>query len=332
MGETDAALAASRTIDHPDTRDEAHVRIVEVAGAERDAAAAVEAASAAFDAIDNPSFRPYAMARVAEALVDAGDTDSARVAARAARAAADPSYHRVADYNQAERLIVAAEALASAGDKGPATEAANAALAAIDSVDIDKEAQVKLLVRSAAVLADVGDEHAALSAASAALTAANTHGDNYRRAEALLVILDTPIQERLGLNNEPEPRSVAPPSDEPPNGVSAPHKPSTADSDEVPAARPVTQNSAKHGCYIATAVYGSYESPEVWVLRRWRDQQLASTTAGRQFIRLYYAVSPAVARTVGGRDWFTNLLRRPLDILVDRLAASGYSTLPYSDS
>ena len=93
----------------------------------------------------------------------------------------------------------------------------------------------------------------------------------------------------------------------------------------------MTAGQQKGGCYVATAVYGSYDCPEVWVLRRWRDNQLASMKMGRQFIRLYYRVSPAVVRTVGGWNWFTNLVRRPLDILVDRLAASGYSSLPYSD-
>ncbi|MFR9028073.1 MAG: DUF2726 domain-containing protein [Clostridium sp.] len=30
----------------------------------------------------------------------------------------------------------------------------------------------------------------------------------------------------------------------------------------------------RRGCYIATAVYGSYDCPQVWVLRRFRDQIL----------------------------------------------------------
>lgn len=85
------------------------------------------------------------------------------------------------------------------------------------------------------------------------------------------------------------------------------------------------------GCYIATAVYGSYDCPEVWVLRRWRDTYLASSTIGRRFIRLYYSVSPGVVRTVGHHPWFTGIVRRPLNRFVDRLRASGYSSLPYSD-
>lgn len=31
------------------------------------------------------------------------------------------------------------------------------------------------------------------------------------------------------------------------------------------------------GCYVATAVYGSYDCPQVWTLRRFRDNTLAAT-------------------------------------------------------
>ena len=54
----------------------------------------------------------------------------------------------------------------------------------------------------------------------------------------------------------------------------------------------------KSGCYIATAVYGSYDCPEVWTLRRFRDNTLDRTWYGRAFIRTYYAVSPTLDRLV----------------------------------
>ena len=50
------------------------------------------------------------------------------------------------------------------------------------------------------------------------------------------------------------------------------------------------------GCYVATAVYGSYDCPEVWTLRRFRDKVLAKTWYGRLFIHLYYAVSPTAVK------------------------------------
>ena len=49
------------------------------------------------------------------------------------------------------------------------------------------------------------------------------------------------------------------------------------------------QNS---GCYIATAVYGSYDCNEVFALRKFRDEYLNKTFLGRIFIKVYYAISP----------------------------------------
>ena len=40
----------------------------------------------------------------------------------------------------------------------------------------------------------------------------------------------------------------------------------------------------KSGCYVATCVYGSYDCPEVWVLRRYRDYVLEESILGRAFI------------------------------------------------
>lgn len=74
------------------------------------------------------------------------------------------------------------------------------------------------------------------------------------------------------------------------------------------------------GCYIATAVYGSYDAPEVLVLRRWRDETLTRTAAGRGLVRLYYAASPTVVRACGDRRWFSGPSRRALDAFVRHLA------------
>lgn len=46
-------------------------------------------------------------------------------------------------------------------------------------------------------------------------------------------------------------------------------------------------------CYIATMTYGSYEAPEVIILRKFRDQVLAPTLLGRTFISWYYQNSPS---------------------------------------
>jgi hypothetical protein len=83
----------------------------------------------------------------------------------------------------------------------------------------------------------------------------------------------------------------------------------------------------RSGCYIATAVYGTYESRELWVLRRFRDETLATSSLGRVFISAYYAVSPIAVRH-GGRPLLT-LSRRPLDSFVRLLLARGISDEPY---
>ena len=84
-------------------------------------------------------------------------------------------------------------------------------------------------------------------------------------------------------------------------------------------------------CYVATCVYGSYNCPEVWTLRRFRDGWLAKSRAGRAFIRLYYAVSPRIVATFGDSAWFKRLWHGPLDRLVGYCRKRGLADTPYDD-
>lgn len=52
----------------------------------------------------------------------------------------------------------------------------------------------------------------------------------------------------------------------------------------------------KGRCFVATACYGSYDAPEVLILRKYRDEKLLNTFLGSAFVRFYYAVSPSIAR------------------------------------
>ena len=94
-----------------------------------------------------------------------------------------------------------------------------------------------------------------------------------------------------------------------------------------------TRNSRKKkGCYVATAVYGSYDCPEVWTLRRYRDNYLAKNLFGRLFIRGYYLTSPVIVKLFGKTQWFNRIFKKHLDLLVEKLNAHGYSSDRYEDS
>ena len=73
------------------------------------------------------------------------------------------------------------------------------------------------------------------------------------------------------------------------------------------------------GCYIATCVYGSYDCPEVLVLRKFRDTRLKTNLPGRMFVRCYYAVSPMLVRWFGECEWFRRFWKRRLDPFIEWL-------------
>lgn len=85
------------------------------------------------------------------------------------------------------------------------------------------------------------------------------------------------------------------------------------------------------GCYVATCVYGSYDCPEVWVLRRYRDYKLNNVWYGRLFIKMYYAVSPTIVKWFGKNKWFNRLFKKKLDRTVNKLKLQGYKSTYYED-
>ena len=95
------------------------------------------------------------------------------------------------------------------------------------------------------------------------------------------------------------------------------------------ASRSYSSNSG--GCYVATCVYGSYDCPQVWTLRRFRDDTLGSTWYGRAFIKLYYAVSPTLVKWFGKTTWFKKMWKGMLDRMVKRLNDKGVKNTPYKD-
>lgn len=99
---------------------------------------------------------------------------------------------------------------------------------------------------------------------------------------------------------------------------------------ELNSSRTETVNSQEKtkGCYVATCVYGSYDCPQVWTLRRYRDSVLAESVFGRLFIRLYYAISPTAVKCFGNFSWFHKLFKTPLDKLVQHLQKEGIEDTP----
>lgn len=98
---------------------------------------------------------------------------------------------------------------------------------------------------------------------------------------------------------------------------------------------PDIQKNAVHnpdgGCYVATAVYGSYDCPQVWTLRRYRDYTLAETWYGRAFVHTYYAISPTLVKRFGHTEWFKKMWKGKLDRMVADLNADGVLNTPYED-
>lgn len=108
---------------------------------------------------------------------------------------------------------------------------------------------------------------------------------------------------------------------------------------EKPAEKPApsiqvttTKTSKKDGCYVATCVYGSYDCPQVWTLRRFRDDRLRKSRGGRVFIKVYYAVSPVLVNRFGDKEVFRAFWKKYLDALVLHLQNKGIKDTPYADS
>ena len=75
----------------------------------------------------------------------------------------------------------------------------------------------------------------------------------------------------------------------------------------------------KSGCYIATAVYGSYDCPQVLVLRRYRDEKLLKSKLGKLFVSLYYKCSPLIAKKLSKTKRLNFFVKKILDIIVKNL-------------
>lgn len=71
-------------------------------------------------------------------------------------------------------------------------------------------------------------------------------------------------------------------------------------------------NGYSSNCFIATACYGTYDAPEVLILRQFRDQVLLNMPIGRGFVRCYYTLSPPVADFIASSATLKTVVRRLL--------------------
>ena len=93
----------------------------------------------------------------------------------------------------------------------------------------------------------------------------------------------------------------------------------------------INTGNSNNGCYIATCVYGSYDCPEVWTLRRFRDYILDKTWYGRGFVKCYYAISPTLVKLFGNKKWFKSFWKKKIDAIVLKLNILGIENTSYID-
>jgi len=71
-------------------------------------------------------------------------------------------------------------------------------------------------------------------------------------------------------------------------------------------------------CFVATAVHGDVDHPDVHRLRRFRDETLQHTTAGRAFIAWYYRHGPTLAKRLKEHRFLKRTVRWALRQVVAR--------------
>ena len=74
-----------------------------------------------------------------------------------------------------------------------------------------------------------------------------------------------------------------------------------------------SSNESSSGCYIATMAYGSYEHPQVFILRQFRDETLDKSTFGKWFIKVYYHYSPLLVEKLKNQKIANVLIRKSLN-------------------
>jgi len=85
------------------------------------------------------------------------------------------------------------------------------------------------------------------------------------------------------------------------------------------------QQKQSKGCYIATMAYGSYEHPQVILLRGFRDNTLSKSKFGLWIIKIYYRYSPKVVERLKDKKLINSLIKKTLDILIKSFNVNRYN-------
>ena len=86
----------------------------------------------------------------------------------------------------------------------------------------------------------------------------------------------------------------------------------------------------KGNCFVATYVYGTYDCPEIWILRRFRDLFLKKYMLGRLFISFYYFISPQLLLFCGNNRLFAYISKKLVGLLVKKIKDIGIDNTYYS--
>ncbi len=81
-------------------------------------------------------------------------------------------------------------------------------------------------------------------------------------------------------------------------------------------AAPILAGGGGGGCFIATAAFGTSMAKEVKGLCEFRDNVLLKTTAGRDFVELYYKTSPLIADFIRNKPVLKTIVRIGLKPLI----------------
>ena len=94
----------------------------------------------------------------------------------------------------------------------------------------------------------------------------------------------------------------------------------TPESMVAKAQQELRDEEAGWGCFIATAVYGDINAPEVQTLREFRDNVLKKRRLGRAAVKVYYSgVGERAARLIEERiPYLMPVIRKGLDYVVNQ--------------